>query len=212
LTLPVYVNKGISIIPEGWTVLGADTGDLNKDGLDDIAFVIQDTKPENIKPHDGLGDDTIDENPRVLAIYFMNKNLNKYELQLQADSFIILKEPVMDEPFAGMEIKKGILEINFYLWFSAGSWSVSNHSYKFRFQNEQFELIGFEMNTFMRNSGEMTDYSINFSTGKMSIKKSIDTEEETKESTELKTFKLQKLQSLESLVKPFEWDFMGLSI
>ena len=37
----------------------------------------------------------------------------------------------------------------------------------FRFQNNVFELIGYESNSYMRNTGEEEKVSINFSTNKV---------------------------------------------
>ena len=52
---------------------------------------------------------------------------------------------------------------------SAGSWSVTQNTYTFRFQNQKLELIGFDNNSFMRNSGDQEKLSINFSTNKVKI-------------------------------------------
>ena len=52
---------------------------------------------------------------------------------------------------------------------SAGSWWTSTNVYIFRFQNNVFELIGYESNAYMRNTGEEEGTSINFSTNKAKI-------------------------------------------
>jgi hypothetical protein len=198
------------LIPSGWQVLSSDIGDLNKDDLKDLVFVIQNTDTKNFKLNDGLGIDTLNLNPRVLGIYFRRKT-GLYEKQLQSDSFIIIHDvPTMDEPFDGIKItKKGILEINFHIWYSAGTWETFDNSYKFEFNKNEFELVGYDYQKENRGSGETTDYSINFLTKKMSITKG-NISEDKPLSIKYKTFKIKKLKTIESLKKPFESEFEGV--
>jgi len=199
-----------NLIPKEWEILSTSTGDLNKDGINDLVFAIQNTDKNNFNIHDGPGRDTINLNPRILGIYFRNKN-GQLIKKLQSDKFIILQDsPTMDEPFDGIEIlKNGILKVDFHFWFSAGSWSMSSHSYKFRFQNEKFELIGYDSSERHRGTGETTDYRINFSTRKMNISRmTIDENDIETVKEESKTFKLDSLKSIQSLGKPFEWEFI----
>jgi hypothetical protein len=51
------------LIPSGWKILDNKTGDLNQDGFQDLAFVIQDTDPDAFSLNDGFGGDTLDLNP-----------------------------------------------------------------------------------------------------------------------------------------------------
>ncbi|HEY8402251.1 MAG TPA: hypothetical protein VIK89_13375 [Cytophagaceae bacterium] len=199
------------LIPKGWVLLDSAYGDLNKDGIKDLAFVIQDTNPSNLEFNDNtFGNDTINLNPRILGIYFGNST-GAFKKQLQSNDFIILRDsPTMDEPFDGLTISdKGILQINFHFWYSAGSWYASDHSYKFRFQNSKFALIGYDSHSAHRATGETTDYSINFLTRKMSITKG-NFSEDKPESVEWKSFNLTNLKTLDSYGKPFEWEFEGI--
>ncbi len=198
------------IIPNNWRVLDSKTGDLNQDGISDLVFAIQNTDEKNIKFNDGLGTDTIDLNPRILGIYFGDKS-GGFNRKLISKGFIIIRDsPTMDEPFEGFLIsKKGILDINFRFWYSAGSWSMSNHKYKFRFQNNEFVLIGYDSNEAHRGSGETTDYSINFLSKKMKITKG-NFSKDNSESVEWKKFSLEKLMSIKTMNKPFELEFEGI--
>ena len=204
------------LIPDQWKLLATTNGDLNRDGINDVAFIIENTDKKNIKLNDiDLGRDSINLNPRILGIYFGKRN-GKLVKKLQSDTFILLQDsPTMDEPFDGIEIlENGILQIKFKFWFSAGSWSTSNHTYQFRFQNKAFELIDYESNESHRGTGEETDYSINFLTQKMKvIVTSFDeeTEERIYEET-LKEFEIQQLKSIQSLKKPLEWEFQEIRI
>jgi len=202
-----------NLIPKNWKILSTTNGDLNKDGISDVAFVIEKTAKENIIFNEGsLGRDAINLNPRILGIYFKNKN-GKLTKKLESNSFIILQDsPTMDEPFNGVEIlDNGVLKIDFKFWFSVGSWSMSNHTYKFRFQNDKFQLIGYDSNERHRGTGKETDCSINFSTGKMNITEmTIDENDVETIKKETKYFKTEELKSIQSLGKPFEWEFNGI--
>lgn len=213
---PELSSQGKSLndlIPKNWKILSTSNGDLNKDGISDLVFVIENTDERNIHVNEnGFGVDSINLNPRILAIYFGNVN-GGYMKNLQSNEFIILQDsPTMDEPFDGVEIlKNGVLKIDFHFWFSAGSWMMSSHTYKFRFQNNQFELIGYDASEIHRATGETTDYSINFSTRKMEkITTTFDENEEETIIEEKKSFKLKELKSIQSLGKPFEWEFEGI--
>ena len=210
LILPDNGETLENIIPDNWKLLDSTSGDLNQDGISDLVFAIQKTDRNNIELNDGLGTDTIGLNPRILAIYFGN-NSGGFNKKLVSEHFIILRDsPTMDEPFEGFNInKKGILEINYRFWYSAGSWSMSNHKYKFRFQNNEFALIGYDSNEAHRASGETTDYSINFLTRKIKITKGNFSNDEP-ESEEWKEFYLEELLTIKSIKKPFELEFNGI--
>ncbi|MEO5911328.1 MAG: hypothetical protein ABIP95_10595 [Pelobium sp.] len=163
-----------SFIPKGWKMILETTGDLNKDGLADKVMVIENTDPKNLLVNDGLGMKNLNINPRLLFVLFKT-NVNSYRLGVKNAGFIpsendaestCLADPLMQE--GGISIEKGLHKISYQYWSSCGSWSVTNKDYTFRFQNEKFEWIGYDENSFHRSSGEMSNTSINFSTHKMS--------------------------------------------
>jgi hypothetical protein len=66
-----------------------------------------------------------------------------------------------------IKVAKGVLSVKFN-WFSTiGSWSVSLEEFKFRFEGSRMRLIGKEVDTFYRNSGDKTLISTNYLTGKI---------------------------------------------
>lgn len=212
------LNKANAIeklIPKNWKVLSTAKGDLNKDGINDLALVIENTDKKYLEINEGgLGRDTINLNPRILGIYFGNIK-GEFIKKEQYNKFIILQDsPTMDEPFDGIEIlKNGVLKIDFHFWYSAGSWNMSNHTYKFRFQNNKFELIGYDSSDRHRGTGETIDYSINFSTRRMNIwKMTIDENDIQRTEDENKSFELKNLKSIQSLGTPFEWKFNDIRI
>lgn len=167
-------NNISELIPKNWILISKAEGDINNDGYNDLAFVIQSTYKRNIYKNKGEpGSKTIDLNPRIFAIYFKDPISGKYNLRIQKDRFILIKDsPIMEEPFEDMKINnKGVLIIYFNIWYNAGSWSAVRHIYKFKLYNNKFKLIGYDRNELIRNTGETTDYSYNFLTNKMKISK-----------------------------------------
>lgn len=172
--LNISGNNISELIPKNWILISKAEGDLNNDGYNDLAFVIQSTYKRNIyKNKRELGSKTIDLNPRIFAIYFKDPISGKYNLRIQKNRFILIKDsPIMEEPFEDIKINnKGVLIIYFNIWYNAGSWSTVRHIYKFKFYNNKFKLIGYDRNELIRNTGETTDYSYNFLTNKMKISK-----------------------------------------
>ena len=158
-------------IPKGWKEISNTSGDLNNDKLKDTIIVIEKEDKKNIKKNDGLGPDYLNLNPRILLILFKQKD-GTYTLVSKNDKDFISSpnsedEPTLEDTFDGISIKNNTLIINFNYFYSAGSWGTSKTNYIFRYQNNRFELIGFSESSFMRNSGEEEEVSVNFSTNKI---------------------------------------------
>ena len=115
--------------------------------------------------------------------------------------------------FRSIEITdKGVLKIKFRYWVSAGTWETSWNRYLFRYNKERdkFELIGYASSSMDRGTGEGVDYSINFPAGKMS--KTVNPMQNEKAKPEWKKFTLDNLKTLDEIVEPGSWEFMGLDI
>ena len=167
-------------IPKGWKILKDENGsnfinkgDLNKDKLEDVAIIIEKNDKKNIKKNESLGPDELNLNPRILLVLFKEKD-GTYTLAAKNDKGFIQIEwneetPTLMDTLSNISIKKNVLKITFNYFMSAGSWWTSTNVYIFRFQNNVFELIGYESNAYMRNTGEEEGTSINFSTNKAKI-------------------------------------------
>ena len=165
-------------VPKGWKILKDENGsnfiakgDLNKDNLEDVAIVIEKNDKKNIKKNESLGPDELNLNPRILLVLFKEKN-GTYTLAAKNDKGFIKSEgneetPTLMDTLSNISIKKNVLKITFNYFMSAGSWNTSSDTYIFRFQNNVFELIGYESDSYMRNTGEEEKVSINFSTNKV---------------------------------------------
>ena len=162
--------------PEGWHVYFIIRGDLNKDRVDDIAFVLEDNYS---------GD-------RVLAIAF-GKKKRGYVLQEQDGGRFIAPKGNTDA-FVDMSIQNGALRFNFLL---PGSHAYDNDdSFIFRFQNKRFELIGWERKLCSKKNDRVHEVtSVNFST------KTVIYEDRTKKSeTRQKHFDYGRLKTLGNVV------------
>ncbi|RRD28663.1 hypothetical protein [Fusobacterium canifelinum] len=167
-------------VPRGWKILKDENGlnfiakgDLNKDKLEDIAIIIEKDDKKNIKKNDGFGPEELNLNPRILLVLFKGKD-GTYSLAAKNDKGFIKSEGNEDnsalmDTLDNIIIKNNVLKIVFNYFMSAGSWWTSTDIYIFRFQNNVFELIGYESNAYMRNTGEEEGTSINFSTNKAKI-------------------------------------------
>ena len=160
-------------IPKGWKEILTTNGDLNKDKLEDTVIVIEKEDKKNIKKNDGFGPEELNLNPRILLVLFKQKD-GTYVLASKNDKGFIKSEgnddnPALMDTLDDIIIKNNVLKIVFNYFMSAGSWWTSTNVYIFRFQNNVLELIGYESNAYMRNTGEEEGTSINFSTNKAKI-------------------------------------------
>ena len=160
-------------IPKGWKKILTTNGDLNKDKLEDTVIVIEKEDKKNIKKNDGFGPEELNLNPRILLVLFKQKD-GTYILASKNDKGFIKSEgnddnPALMDTLDDIIIKNNVLKIVFNYFMSAGSWWTSTNVYIFRFQNNVLELIGYESNAYMRNTGEEEGTSINFSTNKAKI-------------------------------------------
>ena len=163
-------------VPKNWKLLLSQTGDLNGDSFDDVALFIEQVDEKNYRYNEGLGQSNLNLNPRHLLILFGNqageyilatKNINAFIPSENDSESTCLQDPVSET--GGIEIKKGLLIVKFQYWLSCGSWYTTNVSYTFRYQKNEFELIGFDSFSFHRSTGEEENVSINFSTSKKII-------------------------------------------
>jgi hypothetical protein len=152
-----------ALVPTGYKILEEVKGDLNKDDLEDYVFDIQ------------------DESSRGIVIAF-NKG-GDYEKVLENRSI-----------YGGMSmtitIKKGILGIVVGETFADGN---RHEDYKFRFQNSDFELIGYD---YYEKYGEsVTNRSMNLLANKMQTKE--DGDEKWNSIVIKEPIKLRKINNFE---------------
>lgn len=132
-------------LPKGQKSDTVATGDLNKDGLEDLVMVYQ---PEKLLKKENSSSRTL----RIL----LKQNDGNYQLVAESKG-AVAGESMNNTFFSGLEIKKGLLIIN-HDFIRGGS------VHKYRFQNGGFYLIGAESSTGDASYFSGIDY--NLSTGK----------------------------------------------
>lgn len=164
------------------------SGDLNKDGIDDEVTVTQDT--------------LTDKRPYCITVYFKNHDGSRQKIvssfQLLPPQFPEGKNGYRDgHGFSDIEIKKGILIV--YNDLLRG-----HYDYKFRYQNSNFELIGYTYVS-LGGLGRMYTTDFNLSTG---VRNSKEESYETDKIISQKTTKrlIRPLPRLQDIV-PFEGDW-----
>lgn len=201
-----YGQKIEDFVPKNWTTVNKALGDLNGDKISDCAIVIKGNNKKFLNKNDGLGTPEFDTNPRILLVLFKNAVEKRYEIAEQSNTFIMIPDsPTMAEPFQAVKIKNGVLRIDFEIWYSAGSWGTSQSTYKFKYMKGEFALIGADKTESMRNTGETETRSYNFLTNKMSIANG-NYDEKVKKKVKWKTYKIDKLKTFRTFVKPFDWE------
>ena len=141
-------------VPTGYQLLEEKTGDLDKDGIPEKAIVYNTT------------DSTEDGFTR--EIFILKKKGDQWITWKRSLNAVLKSQEggMMGDPFQGIEIRNGLLIIS----LSGGSSWKWSHEDKYRFQNNEFELIGYSS-----LAGKPCEYwttiDFNLSTGKMIYKK-----------------------------------------
>lgn len=127
--LPKKANNIEAFIPKNYDTLATTIGDLNKDGLPDIAMVLAHQKEITYEMET--------EPARLLVILFKNKN--GYQLADVSDQAVMCRHcgGVFGDPFEGISILNNVLTISHY-GGSAWRWG---YNHKFKFQKNDFYLI-----------------------------------------------------------------------
>lgn len=145
-----------NFLPKGYIVFERIYGDLNKDGIADSVLIIKGTDKSKIVTDDYRGE--LDRNRRGIMV-LLSKN-GQFELAVENyDCFSSENEDggVYYAPDLSVVIQKG----NLYIEYAHGRYGY--WKYTFRFQNGDFELIGYDSSN---NYGPVvnSETSINFST------------------------------------------------
>jgi hypothetical protein len=187
---PKTAKSPTGFVPAGYVVFEEIQGDLNKDGQTDYVLIIKGTDKDKFVNHEYQVQ--LDRNRRGIIIAF--KNQDQYELVLEnRDCFSSENEDggVYFAPELGVGISRGNILVH-YAHGRYGYWA-----YNFRYQNSDFELIGFERS---ENRGPVTErsVSINLVTKKMRIRENINQDAEGKTKNSRKAGKYLRFQNRSS--------------
>lgn len=145
-------------LPKGYVVFKKINGDLNKDSIEDCVLIIKGTDKQNIVTDKNSGQ--LDLNRRGIIVLFNKKD--HYEIAVKNDDCFSSENQDGGNyypPELSIEIKNG----NLYAHYAHGRYGY--WKYTFRFQNSDFELIGYNQCSYNGPFIER-ETSINFSNKK----------------------------------------------
>jgi hypothetical protein len=144
-------------VPENYSIVDTASGDLDWDRINELA-VAYNVRKEN--------PDSFESVPRELIIYKKQKGTWAIWKKSSQALYGSRDGGMMGDPFGEIRIKNGILEIS-HNGGSSWKWSYTD---KYRYQNKEFELIGYS-SFYGKLCEYWEDVDFNLSTGKIIIKK-----------------------------------------
>jgi hypothetical protein len=206
---PNLVEKAST--PEGFVQPGLKLekvvkGDLNGDTVPDLAMVIKMDNPANVlKDADDAEREPLDTNPRMIAVAMADKAGAGYSLETVNLTLIPrVEDSTMNDPFVDLKIDRGSMRLMLDQSSNAGSWSSSSITFVFRMSPRELSLIGYDRTDVNRSSGELTETSVNFLTGKQQI--STGNISSDKKATKLVQLKKAPLQAIGMMGDGFAFD------
>lgn len=203
-SVTVEVKKLEDFVPKGFVIFDKIIGDLNKDGADDCVLIVKGTQKDKFIVDEDRGE--LDQNRRGIIVLL--KDGKSYQLASQNLSCFSSENEdggVYYAPELSVIIDLGKLYVE-YAHGRYGYWH-----YTFRYQNDDFELIGYESAS-TRGPVINTEISINFSTKRKQVKENTNEEAEpgdevyTETWTTLKNKKMFKLSEIKDFDELYEFN------
>jgi hypothetical protein len=143
-------------IPKNYSIVDTVLGDLDKDGIKELAVAYNTKKAE----------EEYESVPRELIIY--KKQNNKWAIWKRSNQALLGSRDggMMGDPFEELKINNGVLVI---LHSGGSSWKWFRTD-KYRYLNGEFDLIGYS-NTYGKLCEYWEEVDFNLVTGKMIVKK-----------------------------------------
>lgn len=152
------------LVPAGWERVQSAVGDINHDGIADlVVMAFPNHKDKMLTRDDGF---VINKNEPVVAVY-MGRPGGVYTLYRQATDIV----PAQDEysfieTFDVNVTAKGVLNVIYSTFSSAGSWDNNTITMTYRYQNGGLFLIGQAEESLNRATLDLEVHSHNYLTGK----------------------------------------------
>ncbi|MES2443593.1 MAG: hypothetical protein V4574_12250 [Pseudomonadota bacterium] len=214
--LAPHADAAQGFVPAGWTLEQQQSGDLNGDGRADLALAFHQADSKNVIANEGgMCGDTIDTNPRILAVVLAVPG-GGFKLAAENHSLVPRYDsPCADDWFAadstgggGITIERGALQVRLSHFMSAGGWSMGSSTFTFRWQQGALRLIGFDYVNAQRNTGAMDTLSINYLTRR--VKTAHGTTNSDKEKISWSTLPAAPPPTIEQVGNGMEFDPNGL--
>ena len=153
-------------VPAGWSVLAEAKGDLTKDGVADIAAVIERAEPIEHVPGCDTWRTQSSRAPRTLIVLVADGS-GGFRLAAENRTIVLRADEggVFGDPFYGIEIQRGAIVLQHY-GGSAWRWA---YTYRFRQQDGGWFLIGYTQVSHHTLSQHAQSYDFNPLTGKVKI-------------------------------------------
>ena len=169
-TVRTRAEKVEDFVPAGWTLESSATGDVDRDGLDDVAFVVREAAA-SILAYPAHGSSLGPLHRRMLGFALRDAGAQAFHLILQDTS---LWPPTPDPPQGtqpSLTIANGSVLLRFEEGLQYGRDFGSEYVglsavYRFRYQDRVFRLIGAELDAAARLAGPLGHLSVNLLTGK----------------------------------------------
>ena len=146
-----------SFIPKGFHIIYQAKGHLNADVLEDHAIIIESDEPvSDLKEADHV------HKPRILFVLFADVK-GGFSLAVQSNESVMLSDDggVFGDPLQEVYIANKVVNVEYY-GGSAEKWS---YTYKWRFQKNDWYLIGATYTTMSPFENILEKYDFNLNTG-----------------------------------------------
>ncbi|MET0247469.1 MAG: hypothetical protein ABW182_12020 [Sphingomonas sp.] len=214
--LPATAADAEGFVPNGWTLETRQSGDLNGDGLPDLALALKQRDPKNILPNEGgMCRETIDTNPRMLAVALARRT-GGYRLVMENHTLIPRYDSACADDWfdpdgqsgGGLTLVRGTVRVRLGRFMNAGGWSSGSSDFVFGWRNNGIRLIGFDYANLQRNTGETQKLSINYLTRRVQIVRGMIDSEKTR--TSESTIPARPLPTIDQIGNGMEFDPNGL--
>ena len=209
---PKIKTQGSSVeqfTPADWTVIDRTYGDLNNDGLADLAVILEyDKAIDETRVYGDNSSAIIKETqkPRILALFFKDKSSGNYYLSTQNNDFILRSEEggKLGDPLQKIAIKDQQL----YLRFQGGSEWRWELGYTFKFENKDWFLTSAINLYFNQNTGDMTERVYDFKTRELftTVGNLHRRDIANKKTSEVLYF--SQLRTFKTFKKPWAWEII----
>jgi uncharacterized ubiquitin-like protein YukD len=193
---PNFIGQTLDAIENNseWNVLKKSSGDLNKDGLNDLTLILE--SKDSIPEKRCSGCKLLKTKPRIIVV-LLNQNGGE-KVIIQNNKFIARGDEGGMLPYLepDLSIKNGLLTI--YYQFTR-----SNQSYVFKFKNNQMEIVSAESNGVHSASANFEYDKYDFKKGEIITKTGNISQDKTK--TEIIKINT-KPKSLSGFGKMSEWE------
>ncbi len=158
------------MVPKNWILVYYTLGDINHDGKDDAIMVVENTDPTYLKRNRVIGPKILNMNPRKMMVLFQTATGYKEVLNV-ANGFPTehdFQKPCLADPLveAGeINIKNGLVKVALNYKLKCSGYHTTKHTFKFRYENTRFRLVGFDAMQLERISGDATEHSFDYVAG-----------------------------------------------